>query len=287
MFEGKVAIVTGGANGIGRATVKALAGKGADVVVCDIDVPRVKSVVAEVEALGRRAMAENVDITNWGQVEAMTRRVVDNFGRIDVLAAVAGGSGTSPTYVTQDEETGRYIYSEEGLRQFWAEEITEDDWDATLDMNLKAVFLCCKAVIPWMKKQRSGAIVTFSSVGASLGMPHSGFAYAAYAAAKAGVTGLTRQLAVELGPFGIRVNCTSPGGVSSERMETRRQRFREMIEEEKARGREVPPEALRLNPLGRISTPEEQARVVVFLASDDASYINGATLDVNGGTYMK
>ena len=287
MFEGKVAIVTGGANGIGRATVKALASKGADVVVCDIDVPRLKSVVAEVGALGKRAIAENIDVTRWGQVEAMAKRVVDNLGRIDILATVAGGSGTSPTYMTREEETGRYIYSQEGLRQFWTEEITEEDWDATLDMNLKAVFLCCKAVIPWMKKQRSGAIVTFSSVGASVGMPHSGSAYAAYAAAKAGVTGLTRQLARELGPFGIRVNCVSPGGVASERMETRRQKFREMNEEGKAIGREVPPGALHPSPLGRVSTPEEQARVVVFLASDDASYVNGVTLDVNGGTFMK
>ena len=287
MLQGKVALVTGGANGIGRAAAKALAREGADVAICDIDLPRLESVAAEVEALGRRALPENIDITKWSQVEAMVRQVTEKLGRIDILAAVAGGSGTTPTYLTRDEQTGQYVYPEEGMRQLWAEEIEEEDWDGTLDLNLKAVFLCCKAVIPQMKKQRSGAIVTFSSIGASVGMPHSAFAYAAYAAAKAGVVGLTRHLARELGPFGIRVNCVSPGGVTSERMETRRHRFREMLEEEKARGREVPPEAWLPNPLGRLSTPEEQARVVVFLASDVASYINGVTLDVNGGSYMK
>ena len=284
MLEGRVAIVTGGANGVGRATVKALAGAGADVAICDFDVARLRSVAEEVEAGGRKALQENIDLTRWDQVQAMADRVGSTFGRIDILAAVAGGSGITSTYQTRDTETGSYAYNEEGLKQRWTEEIEEEDWDGTLDLNLKAVFLCCKAVIPWMKRQGSGAIVTFSSIGASMGMPSSTFAYAAYAAAKAGVEGLTRQLARELGPFGVRANCISPGMIASERLETRRRRQRETLE---AEGREMPSLTGALNPLGRLSTLDEQAKVVLFLASDDSSYINGVRLDVNGGTYMR
>ncbi|MDP3064677.1 MAG: SDR family NAD(P)-dependent oxidoreductase [Chloroflexota bacterium] len=287
MLQGKVAIVTGGANGIGRASVLALAKGGADIAIWDIDLPRMVSAAAEAQALGRRVTTSEVDVTQWGQVEAAARGAGETFGRIDILAAVAGGSGTTPTYLSRDEETGRYTYSQEGMRQLWTEEIREEDWDGTLDYNLKAVFLCCKAVIPWMKKQHSGAIVTFSSIGASVGAAHSAFAYAAYAAAKAGVTGLTRHLSRELGPFGIRINCVSPGWVGNERMEVRRQEFQAALEEMKAKGLPVPPDARVWNPLGRPSTTEEQANAVAFLASDAASYISGVTLEVNGGAYVR
>jgi len=287
LLEGKVALVTGGANGIGRATVNAMAKEGAHIALCDVDLPRLQSATVEVEDLGRKVMAEPADVTKWNQVESLVKRVVDRFGRIDILTAVAGGSGTTSTYLTREEKTGSYIYPKEAMRQLWAEEITEADWDGTLDLNLKAVFLCCKAVIPVMKRQGRGVIVTFSSIAAVVGMSHSAFAYAAYAAAKAGVTGLTRQLARELGPFGIRVNCVSPGGVANERMEVRRRAFQEMLAAERAKGHPVPQEAPFPNPLGRRSTPEEQADAVVFLASDKASYINGVTLEVNGGVYMR
>jgi NAD(P)-dependent dehydrogenase (short-subunit alcohol dehydrogenase family) len=152
---------------------------------------------------------------------------------------------------------------------------------------LKAVFLCCKAVIPQMKKQRGAAIVTFSSIAASVGSTNSAFAYAAYAAAKAGVSGLTRHLSRELGPFGIRVNCVSPGWVGNERMEERRRQFQAALDERKAQGLPVPPEARGYTPLGRPSSIEEQANAVAFLASDAASYITGVTLEVNGGAYVR
>jgi NAD(P)-dependent dehydrogenase (short-subunit alcohol dehydrogenase family) len=125
MFQGKVAIVTGGANGIGRASVLALAKGGAEIAIWDIDLPRMKSVAAEARAPGRRVTAEEVDVTQWRQVEAATRRAVETFGRIDILACVAGGSGTTRTYLSRDEATGRYVYSKEGMRQLWTEEITE------------------------------------------------------------------------------------------------------------------------------------------------------------------
>ena len=286
-LEGKVAIVTGGANGIGRATVKALAREGADVVIFDIDEPRMAEAVKEVEAHGRRGVGEKVDITKWAEVSAAVERTVQAFGHIDILACVAGGSGTTPNYMRHLVD-GRYVYPEKGLRQNWTEEIEEEDWDGTMDFNLKAVFLRCKAVIPHMKRQRKGAIITFSSIGEEAGSTTSAFAYAAYTAAKAGVTGLTHQLAKELGQFGIRTNCVCPGGVRNPRMMERVRQAQELAAQETDESRK--PLGLQIgltNPLGRISEPEEQANAVLFLASDEANYINGVTLDVNGGMYMK
>lgn len=285
LLAGKTALVTGGANGIGRATVQRMAAEGADVAIFDIDEPRMKEAVAEVKKAGRKGMAERVDLTRWDEVKPAVDRVLERLGRIDVLAAVAGGSGTTPTYLSRNEESGEYIYNREGLRQLWTEDITEEDWDGTIDMNLKGVFLPCKAVIPGMKERGSGSIVTFSSIGAFIGMPTSAFAYAAYAAAKAGVTGLTRHLARELAPFGIRANCVSPGGVANERLASRREIFQQALEEDL--GDEAPSLRDMPAPIGRLSTTEEQANAVIFFASEMSSYVTGAILDVNGGRYMR
>jgi len=286
-LEGKVAIVTGGANGIGRATVRVVAKEGADVVIFDIDEPRMAEAVKEVEGCGRRGVAELVDTTKWSQVSAAVERAARTFGHIDILACVAGGSGTTPNYM-RHEQDGRYVYPEKGLRQNWTEEIEEEDWDGTIEFNLKAPFLCCKAVIPQMKRQGKGAIVTFSSIGQEVGSTTSAFAYAAYAASKAGVVGLTHQLAKELGPFGIRANCVCPGGTRNDRLTERGRQAQALAAQETDESRR--PRGLQLgmvNPLGRASEPEEQAMAVLFLASDEASYVNGVTLDVNAGTYMK
>jgi 3-oxoacyl-[acyl-carrier protein] reductase len=295
MMKDKVAVVAGGANGIGCAVVLALAREGATTVVWDIDLPRMESLASEIQRQGRKALCRKVDLTAWKEVEAAAEEVIEELGRIDILVPAAGGSGTTSTYMKRDEQTGEYIYLEEGMRRYWTEDISEEDWDGTMDLNLKSVFLCCKAVLPHMKKRRAGAVVTFSSVSAEIGQPHSSFAFAAYAAAKAGITGLTRQLARELGPFGIRANCVCPSIVTNERMETRRSKFAEMLEKDRAASRsagraadhELPRVVETDIPLGRPSSPEEQAEAVVFLCSDAASYISGVTLDVNGGMYMK
>jgi len=287
MMKDKVAVVTGGANGIGRAVVQALAREGATIAIWDIDLPRMETLKSEIETEEQRVLCQKVDLTSWNDIETATERVIKEMGKIDILVPAAGGSGTTPTYMTRDEQSGEYIYREEGMRRYWTEQISEEDWDGTMDLNLKAVFLCCKAILPHMKKRRSGVIVTFSSAAAELGVSYSSFAFTAYAASKAGIVGLTRQLTRELGPFGIRVNCVCPGIVTNERMETRRKLFMEMLEKEKAQGREVPPVKESDTPLRRPSSPEEQAEAVLFLCSDASSYITGVTLDVNGGLYMK
>ena len=287
MLEGKVVLVTGGANGIGRATTALAAAEGADVAILDIDAPRMEEAAAEVEAEGRRSHVERADVTRRSQIDLAVKNVLDRFGHIDVLVAAAGGSGTTSTYLERDESTGEYLYKADGMAQLWTEQIAEEDWDGTLDFNLKSVFLCSQAVIPGMKARRRGAIVAFSSVGAFVGMPTSAFAYAAYAAAKAGVTGLVRHLARELGPFGIRANCVSPGAVANERMVVRREMFNKALDEARAQGADIPTQQTSTIPLGRPSQVEEQAAAVIFLASDRSSYINGSTLDVNGGLHMR
>lgn len=265
-LEGKTAIVTGGANGIGRATVKTFVREGARVAVADLDEPRMASLVEE---LGAAVLPVRCDLTDSGSVKAMVATTLAAFGRLDILVNCAGGSGMSPFYKT-----------DEGKALRWTEEIPEREWDASLDLNLKAVFLCCKHALPAMKQQGSGRIVNFSSIAHQVGRPDSTFAYAAYAAAKAGVTGLTRHLAAELGQFGITVNCVCPGSVLSERMVERYTNDPVWKETSERTLRQ-------LTPLGRAGYVEELAAAVLYLASDEASYVTGVTLDVNGGRYMK
>ena len=288
LLAGKTILITGGANGIGRAAVSLAAADGADVAIFDTDEPRMAEAAEEVKNAGRRVIYERIDVTQKAEVDGGVQRVLAEFGRIDALAAVAGGSGTTATYLARDEATGEYLYQTEGMKQLWTEDITPEDWDGTLDFNLKSVFLCCQAVIPSMKANGSGAIVAFSSIGAMTGSPTSAFAYAAYAASKAGVAGLLRHLAKELGPFGIRANCVSPGAVANPRMVVRREAFAQAMDEARAEGQDVPePRPAAAIPLGRASETAEQASAVIFLASDRASYVSGATLDVNAGLHMR
>lgn len=265
----KVTIVTGGANGIGKATVRALAREGAAVVIADLDRVRSTALVNELAAAGQAVAAEFCDLTDSNSVRQLIESVIARHGRIDVLVNCAGGSGMSSYYKTKA-----------GQQQRWTEEIPEAEWENTFALNLTAPFYCVKHALPFMKKAGQGTIINFSSVGADLGHSDSSFAYAAYAAAKAGVTGFTRHLAKELGRFGLTCNCVCPGAVNSERMLQRWETDPVWKEESDRRVKgEVP--------LQRRGTPEEVAAAVVFLASDDAAYLSGVTLDVNGGMYMR
>lgn len=265
----QVAIITGGANGIGRATTLALAREGAAVVIADIDTARSENLAAELRAQGHQCLPVYCDLTNPTSVRAMVEATVATFGRVDILVNCAGGSGMSPFYKT-----------DEGKRLKWVEELPESEWDATLALNLTAPFLCAKYVAPIMKRQGGGKIVNFSSIAAEIGRRDSTYAYAAYAAAKAGVTGLTRHLANELGPFGITVNCVAPGSVLSERMAERYGSDPSWADPDGSI-------TARTTPLGRKGLPEEIASTVVFLVSAEASFVTGVTLDVNGGRYMR
>jgi len=252
-LRNKIALITGAARGIGAAIAEALAKEEADIIVNDINIDGVGEVKKEIESLGREFMVIKSDVSDSKQVNEMVDKIIDVFGQIDILVNNAGGSLGTP---------------------YLLEDVTEEEWDKVIDVNLKGAFLCSKIVAEFMKKQRSGKIVNLSSKAGKYGGDIAG---PQYVSAKAGISGLTRQLAKELGPYGINVNAIAPGLVLTERV-------KKMWETRKTKKERE--EMLRAIALRRASTVEEQANVVVFLCSDEASYITGTTIDVNGGWYM-
>ncbi len=245
----RVAVVTGGGRGIGEGIALRLASEGADVVIADQDPQTAKAAAEKVGRAGRKALGCGVDVTSWDQVQGMVGEAIRTLGRIDILV---NNAGISPKL------DGRKIL---------IHEIDPDQWDQVLAVNLKGAFHCAKAVIPQMLAQRSGRIVSIASISAKTGW--AGPAAAHYAASKAGLAALTRFMAHELAPYNILCNALAPG-----RIETP---MRALSNEEEN-------EAMRMRiPLQRFGTIEEVANLVVFLASDLASYITGEIVDVNGG----
>ncbi len=264
-LQDKVAIVTGAGRGIGKATAVRLAQEGAHLVLNDRDRPSLQETAQQIQVLGREVLIVAGDIAQGHLVREMVQQTIDRFGKIDILVNNAGGSRTVS-----------------GQRVSY-EELEERDWYYIMEQNLKTTHLCCQAVLPWMKHQGQGCIVNTSSVAGRTCEPgQSGHHLLAaievtYVSAKAAIAGLTRQLAREYAPFGIRINAVAPGVIlSSERLH---QFWEEKSETDKKR-------VLDLIPLGRTGTPEEIANVTLFLVSDEASYITGATIDVNGGLFM-
>ena len=252
--KGKVAIVTGAGRGLGKTCALEFAREGTTVAVNDVDAAALQQTATEIEQLGAKACIAVADITRRNQVEQMIEQVCKDCGQVDVLANIAGGAlGTASAL----------------------DEIQDGDWQKVLDVNLRGMFLCCQAAVARMRTQENGgAIVNMSALA---GRSFATLAGVHYAAAKAGVGGLTRQLARECGPSGIRVNAVAPTVVlSGERVE---QLWQSKSEEHRSH-------VLEQIPLRRLAEPREIARVVVFLASDDSSYVTGVTLDVNGGRFM-
>lgn len=244
-LRGKVCIITGSANGIGFAAVKKFVEEGADVIVCDLDAGQVEGAVREIQSAGGRVNGYVVDVTDRISIDTMVADVKTRFGRIDVLVNNAG--------ITKDARLLK---------------MTEAQWDAVINVNLKGVFNCTQAVAGSMVAQGSGSIINTSSISGLYG----NFGQGNYAATKAGVIGLTKSWARELGPKGVRVNTVVPGSVATHILDT------------------VPEETLNQIKqacwLKRIGMPEELANVYAFLASDEASYVNGAPLEVSGGVSL-
>jgi NAD(P)-dependent dehydrogenase (short-subunit alcohol dehydrogenase family) len=250
-FEGKVALITGAASGQGRAAALLFAEEGARVVVSDVNGDGAEEVAREIKDSGGEAVAVATDVSREVEVKAMIEAAIEAFGRLDVLFNNAGVG-----YSAADRFTMASVV-----------ETPEEDWDAVLAINLKGVAMGCKHAIPVMERQGGGAIVNNASINALVGLSGAD----AYTAAKGGVVSLTRVLAVDWGPKGIRVNCMCPGGVDTPMIAP-------AIADEAVLGfmRES-------TPLGRLARPEETARVALFLASEEASYLNGAVFPVDGG----
>ena len=251
-FTGKIALITAAGRGIGRSTAEIIGREGGTVVGVDVDKDALDQAVGAVRATGGTAHGLVADALDGAQVASVVKRIVDEHGRIDILVNAVGGS----TIIAKPSAP--------------VDELTLDDWQRMLHFNLTGTFLFCNAVAPVMKRQRGGKIVNISSIAGRGISPTSS---SAYAAAKGGIIAFTRKLCFELGPYGVTVNAIAPSLTLSPRL---RPRWDRMSEEERAR------ESARV-PLGRVALPEDQARVICFLASSDADFVTGVTIDVNGG----
>jgi 3-oxoacyl-[acyl-carrier protein] reductase len=245
-ISGKVMVVTGGAAGIGKAISCAAVAAGAVLIIADRDISAARELALELDASGYKAAAIETDVSDSLSVRRMVNQVVESHGRLDVIVNNAGILGDA--------------------------EITDIDdaaWRKFMSVDLDGVFYCCREAVRVMKPQKSGKIISTASAGGKLGFP---FAGVHYCAAKGAVMALTRQLALQVGKYGIQVNAVAPGTTQTEMVKHRS------------------PETLKyINshiPVGRMGKPEETAAAVVFLASDAAGFITGETIDVNGGLYM-
>ena len=248
-LNGKIAIVTGAGRdgkGIGRSISLALANEGADIVISDYALANAEAVAAEVESsTGRKSIAVQGDVSNAADVERLVESAITHFGRVDILVNNAG--------ITRDNLIMR---------------MSEDEWDSVLDTNLKGAFLCTRAVTRIMLKQKSGKIVNIASVMGLVGNA----GQANYSASKAGMIGLTKSTAKELGSRGINVNAVAPGFIQTAMTDVLKQELRDSM--------------MKMVPLARLGTAEDVARVVLFLVSDDSAYITGEVISIDGGLFM-
>jgi len=245
-LDNKTAIVTGARRGIGRTIALALAKEGANVVVSDISQEDCQTVVTEIEGLGRKGLALKCNVTSRAEVEDMVRRAVAEFGKVDILVNNAGIISFKPFL-----------------------ELTDEDWDNTLNVNLKGQFLCSRAAAKEMAKNKWGRIINIASIssgGCGIAFP----LIAHYTASKGGVMALTEALALELTPQGINVNAICPGAIDTDMVKAVKE------------GGQLEQVLLRI-PKGRLGQPEDIANLAVFLASDESDYISGAAIVIDGG----
>ncbi len=241
-LENKIAVITGGADGLGRAASIKFTAEGATVIIWDMNEEKGLLTVSEIEKEGGKAFFAKVNTASYSDVEAATQNAVEKFGRIDILINNAG--------ITRDASIKK---------------MTPDQWQQVIDVNLTGVFNCAKCISAGMVEKGYGRIINTSSVVALYG----NFGQTNYVATKAGVIGITKTLARELGRKGVTVNAVAPGFIATEMVKKMPENILKSMEEKV--------------PLGRLGMPEEIASAYLFLASDEAAYINGATLSVDGG----
>jgi 3-oxoacyl-[acyl-carrier protein] reductase len=247
-LDGRVAFLTGAARGIGAATATKLASEGAAVVITDMDAGPAEETAASIRSSGAKALAIGLDVTNRDQLDAAAARAAQELGRLDILVACAG--------ITRDNLLFR---------------MTDDDWDGVIDTHLKGSFMSARATQKYMVDQRYGKMI-FTSSTSALGNR----GQANYSTAKAGLQGLTRTLAIELGPFGINVNAVAPGFIETRMTQQTAERVGMDWEEFKAN-------AAKNTPVRRTGKPEDVANVIAFLVSDESSFVSGQVIYVAGG----
>jgi len=244
-LKDKVALITGGARGIGRAIAMTFAKEGADIVVADVNLEIAQKTAMEIEVLGRKALALEMDVTNYEKVEEGINKILDKMGKVDILVNNAG--------ITKDNLLLR---------------MSQADWDAVINVNLKGTFNCIKAVCRPMIKQRSGRIISIASIIGLMGNP----GQANYAASKAGIIALTKTVAKELASRNINANAVAPGFIQTEMTA--------------GLAEDIKKKMLEAIPLAKLGTPGDVANLCLFLASDESSYITGQTIIIDGGMVM-
>jgi NAD(P)-dependent dehydrogenase (short-subunit alcohol dehydrogenase family) len=251
LLSNRVAIITGGARGIGRGIALKFADEGCSVVITDVLAEEAKKTSEEISKKGRDAVSIPCDVSDSRQVQEMVNQVISKFGKVDVLVNNAGISGGAPRSIT---------------------EVSEEIWDKVLDINLKGGFLCCKAVVPHMKTKRYGKIINVSSMAAIA--PPAPLIH--YSSAKAGILGLTLDLALELAPFNICVNAIIPGAIRSDIWD-------HIIPPNVDKETFFAEVGKTIAPMQRIGSPEDIAGAALFLASDLSAYVTGDRILVGGG----
>ena len=252
-FKDKVVVLTGAASGIGRATAFLFAKEGAIQVLSDIDMDGLNETFEKLEEAKSKTTIMKVDVRNSQEVKIMIDKTIEMHGKIDVLVANAGVVRVGPV-----------------------ESFSDDDYDLLIDVNLKGTHYTCKHAIPYFKKQKYGSIITLASVAAHIGQ----VAHANYCSTKAGILGYTRALALDLAPYNVRVNSVSPGATDTPMLQS------DVAKQAEDRGlsyEQVKREFEQEGVLGRWAKPEEIAKGILFLASDDSSYITGSDLRIDGG----
>ncbi|MFH1459308.1 MAG: 3-oxoacyl-[acyl-carrier-protein] reductase [Candidatus Omnitrophota bacterium] len=244
-LEGKVAVITGGAQGIGKQIAITLAKEGANCVICDVNEEELQKAATEIQTQGVKCLPVVLNVTNLSQCEQMVNKIIDKFKKIDILINNAG--------ITRD---GLFI------------RMREEDWDSVIAVNLKGTFNCTKATVKVMLKQRAGSIVNVASIIGLMG----NMGQANYAASKAGIIGLTKSVAKEVASRNINVNAIAPGFIET--------KMTQVLSED------VKTAMLKQIPLNRFGNSEDVAKLVLFLVSDDASYITGQVIQIDGGMLM-